>query len=339
MPSTTAYLDMTGRQKAAVLLMALGIEKSALVMKHLREEEVETISHELANTPTVMPEDRDKVLEEFYNICLAQQYITEGGINYAQNVLEKAMGTEKAYEIISKLSVRIAVRPFDKIRKTEPQHIYNFIQNEHAQTIALILAYLRPKQAAEVIGSLEPDKQADVARRMATMQGTSPDVIKEVESVFEKKLSALMTDGYEAVGGIESVVEILNAVDRSTEKRIMETLEVDDIELAEEIRRRMFVFEDMLALSSRDMQLVLKEVDQKDIAVALKGTTDEMREHVYRAQSKRVAAMIQEEMDFLGPIRRSDMEEAQQKIVNIVRRLQDSGELIVARGGGEDVIF
>ncbi|MCL2387517.1 MAG: flagellar motor switch protein FliG [Defluviitaleaceae bacterium] len=331
--------ELTGREKAAILLITLGPERSAQIFKHLKESEIESLTLEIANTQTVLPEIRDGVLEEFYQICLAQQYITEGGIAYAKNILEKALGENKAFEILSKLTVSLQVRPFDFIRKTDAIQITNFLQNEHPQTIALILSYLRPKQAADVIGSLAPDKQAEVARRIASMEGTSPEVIKEVEKVFEKKLSALMTEDYTQAGGIDAIVEILNAVDRSTEKHIIETLEVEDIELAEEIRRRMFVFEDILMLSNRDIQQVLKEVDQKELGIALKGCSEELKAHIFSNLSKRLAAMIQEDMDYMGPIRRSDMEESQQKIVNIVRRLQESGEIIVARGGGDDVVL
>jgi flagellar motor switch protein FliG len=333
-----AVAEMTGREKAAILLISLGPEKSAQIFKHLREEEIESLTLEIANTNTVLPETKDAILDEFYQICLAQQYITEGGIAYAKNILEKALGEAKAYEILSKLTVSLQVRPFDFIRKTDATQITNFIQSEHPQTIALILSYLRPKQAAEVISNLPPEKQADVARRIAIMEVTSPDVIKEVERVFEKKLSALMTEDYTQVGGVDSVVDILNAVDRGTEKRIMETLEVEDIELSEEIRRKMFVFEDILSLGSRDVQQVLREVDQKDLALALRICSEELKNHIFANLSKRLASMIQEDMDFMGPIRRSDVDEAQMKIVNIVRRLQDSGEIIVARGGGDDVI-
>jgi flagellar motor switch protein FliG len=330
--------DLTGREKAAILLIALGPEKSAQIFKHLKEDEIESLTLEIANTTTVLPETKESVINEFYQICLAQQYITEGGISYAKNILEKALGETKAYEVLSKLTVSLQVRPFDFIRKTDAGQITNFIQSEHPQTIALILSYLRPKQAAEVLSDLPAEKQADVARRIATMGGTSPDVIKEVEKVFEKKLSALMTEDYTNVGGVDSIVDILTSVDRTTEKRILETLEVEDIELSEEIRRKMFVFEDILSLSNRDVQNVLKEVDQKELGIALKGCSDELKQHILGNLSKRLAAMIQEDMDYMGPIRRSDMEEAQQKIVNIVRRMQDSGEIIVARGGGDDII-
>jgi flagellar motor switch protein FliG len=338
MPAAIVAADLTGREKAAVLLIALGPEKSAQIFKHLKEDEIESLTLEIANTTTVLPETKESVINEFYQICLAQQYITEGGISYAKNILEKALGEAKAYEVLSKLTVSLQVRPFDFIRKTDASQITNFIQSEHPQTIALILSYLRPKQAAEVLSDLPAEKQADVARRIATMGGTSPDVIKEVEKVFEKKLSALMTEDYTNVGGVDAIVDILTSVDRTTEKHILETLEVEDIELSEEIRRKMFVFEDILSLSNRDVQNVLKEVDQKELGIALKGCTDELKQHILGNLSKRLAAMIQEDMDYMGPIRRSDMEEAQQKIVNIVRRMQDSGEIIVARGGGDDII-
>lgn len=337
MPATITS-DLTGREKAAILLISLGPEKSAQIFKYLKEEEIETLTLEIANITTVMPETKESVLNEFYQICLAQQYITEGGIAYAKNILEKALGEAKAYEVISKLTVSLQVRPFDFIRKTDAGQIINFIQNEHPQTIALILSYIRPKQAAEVISALAPEKQADVARRIAQMDRTSPDVIKEVEKALEKKLSSLMTEDYTMVGGVDSVVEILNAVDRSTEKRIMETLEVEDIELSEEIRRKMFVFEDILSLDNRSVQQVLKEVDQKELSIALKGCSEELQNHIFANLSKRLAAMIKEEMDYMGPVRRTDVEESQQKIVNIVRRLQDAGEIIVARGGGDEII-
>ena len=331
--------DLSGREKAAILLIALGPEKSAKIFKHLKEEEIEALTLEIANTTTVRPELKEDVLDEFYSICLAQQYITEGGIGYARSVLEQALGESKAYDVISKLTVSLQVRPFDFIRKTDAGQIINFIQNEHPQTIALILSYLRPQQAGEVLSSLAHDKQADVARRIAIMDRTSPDVIKEVEKALEKKLSLLMMDDYATVGGVDSVVEILNSVDRSTERHIMETLDVEDVELSEEIRRKMFIFEDILALSNRDVQQILREVETKELSIALKGCSEDLQNHIFANMSKRLAAMTKEDMEYMGPVRRTDVEEAQQKIVNVVRRLQDAGEIIVARGGGGDEVI
>ena len=337
--ATSTINDLNGREKAAILLIALGPEKSALIFKHLKEHEIESLTLEIANTQMVLPEVKDAVLEELYQICLAQQYITEGGIAYAKSILEKALGENKAFEVLSKLTVSLQVRPFDFIRKTDASQITNFLQNEHPQTIALILSYLRPKQAADVLSALAPDKQSEVARRIALMEGTSPEVIKEVEKVFEKKLSALMTEDFTQAGGIDAVVEILGAVDRSTEKHIIETLEVEDIELAEEIRRRMFVFEDMLSISNKDMQTIIRDVDTKELAIALKGCSEELKKHILDNVSKRLALMIQEDMDYMGPIRRADMEESQQKIVNIVRRLQENGDIVVSRGGSDDLVM
>ncbi len=332
-------LNLTGKEKAAILLIALGPEKSSEIFKHLKEEEIEILTLEIANMTSVMPDAKQQVLDEFYQICLAQDYIAEGGIGYAKQILEQALGESKAYDIITSLTAQLQVRPFDFIRNTEARQILNFIQNEHNQTIALILSYLNPEQAAEVLSALSPEKQADVARRIALMDSTSPEVIKEVEQALEKKLSALMTEEYANVGGIDSVVQILNAVDRGTEKHIMETLESDDMELSDEIKKKMFVFEDILTLDNKTIQIILRqEIDNKELAIALKGSSKDVQDLIFNNLSKRLSAMIQEDMDYMGPVRRSDVEEAQQKIVNIIRRLQETGEIIVSRGGGDDLI-
>jgi flagellar motor switch protein FliG len=258
--------EYTGREKAAMLLITLGPERSAQIFKHLKEDEIEQLTLEIANIRSVSPQDKNKILEEFYQICLAQEYIAEGGIGYAKDILEKALGTEKTMEIINKLTVSLQVRPFDFVRKADPSQVLNFIQSEHPQTIALILAYLKPQQAAVILSSLPQDKQADVARRIAVMDRTSPEIIKEVERVREKKLSSLVTEDYTATGGLQAIVDVLNSVDRGTEKFIMETLEIEDADLAEEIRKRMFVFEDILQLDNRSIQRFLREVDNSQLA-------------------------------------------------------------------------
>jgi len=330
---------MRGKEKAAILLIALGPERSAAVFKHLKEEEIETLTLEIANTNLVMPDVKEAVLTEFYQICLAQQYITEGGIQHAKAILERALGESKAFEIISKLTVSLKARPFDFIKKADPSQILNFIQSEHPQAIALIMSYLRPQQASQILAELSPDKQADVARRIALMDRTSPDVIKEVEKALERKLSSLMMEDYATVGGVDSVVEILNSVDRGTEKNILEILEAEDSDLSEEIRKKMFVFDDIINMDGRSIQRVLREgIDNRDLAIALKGASNEVVQLIFNNMSKRLVAMIQEEMDFMGPVRKSDVEESQQKIVGIIRRLQDSGEVVVSRGGGDDMI-
>ncbi len=331
--------NLTGKEKAAILLIALGKEKASHIFKHLKEDEIEILTLEISNMSTVLPDDRQAVLDEFYQICLAQEYIAEGGVSFAKQILESALGDAKAYEVITSLTAQLQVRPFDFIRNTEARQILNFIENEHNQTIALILSYLSPNQAGEVLSSLSQEKQADVARRIAIMDSTSPEVIKEVEKALEKKLSALMTQEYADVGGIDSVVQILNSVDRSTEKHIMETLEVEDMLLSDEIKRKMFVFEDILSLDNRSVQIILRqEIDNKELAVALKGSSQEVQDLIFGNLSKRLAAMIKEDMDFMGPVRKSEVEEAQQKIVNIIRRLQDSGEIVVSSGRGDELI-
>lgn len=330
--------ELTGVQKASILLITLGPEKSAEIFKHLKEEEIEELTLEIANTRSISPEVKEEVINEFYQICLAQQYIAEGGIGYAKELLEKALGGEKAANVISKLTASLQVRPFEFIRKTDPAQVLNFIQDEHPQTIAMILSYLSAGQAAQILGALSPEMQADVAKRIALMDRTSPDVIKEVERVLERKLSSLINQDYTSAGGVDSIVAILNSVDRRTEKRIMESLEIDEPELAEEIRKKMFVFEDILLLDNRSIQRVLRDVDNNTLSVALKSTTEEVQNVIFTNMSQRLAAMIKEDMDYMGPVRMKDVEEAQQQIVGIIRKLEDSGEIVISRGGGDDLV-
>ena len=330
--------DYTGIQKAAILLIALGPERSADIFKHLKEDEIEELTLEIANTRSVSPQVKEDVLNEFYQICLAQQYIAEGGIGYAKELLDKALGEDRAKEVITKLTASLQVRPFEFVRKTDPSQLLNFIQDEHPQTIAMILSYLTSAQAALVIGALPPEKQADVAKRIAMMDRTSPDVIKEVERVLEKKLSSLVNQDYTIVGGVDAIVNILNTVDRTTEKHIMESLEIEEPELADEIRKKMFVFEDILLLDDRAIQRVLRDVDNADLGVALMAANEEVQNVIFKNLSKRLAAMIKEDMEFMGPVRMKDVEEAQQKVVSVIRKLEDSGEIVISRGGGDEIV-
>ena len=330
--------EYTGIQKAAILLIALGPEKSANIFKHLKEDEIEELTLEIANTRSVSPQTKEDVLEEFYQVCLAQQYIAEGGIGYAKELLDKALGEDKAQEVISKLTASLQVRPFEFVRKTDPSQILNFIQDEHPQTIAMILSYLSAAQASMILGALSPEKQADVAKRIAMMDRTSPDVIKEVESVLERKLASLANQDYTIVGGVDAIVNILNTVDRGTEKHIMESLEIEEPELADEIRKKMFVFEDILLLDDRAIQRVLRDVDNNDLEIALKGSNDEVKNVVLKNLSKRLASMIEEDIEFMGPVRMKDVEEAQQKIVSVIRKLEDAAEIVISRGGGDDIV-
>ncbi|MBQ8325744.1 MAG: flagellar motor switch protein FliG [Lachnospiraceae bacterium] len=338
MASRGIEAPVTGAQKAAILLIVLGPERSATIFKHLKEEEIEELTLEIANTRSITPQVKEEILNEFYEICLAQQYIAEGGITYAKELLEKAVGTEKAMDVISRLTASLQVKPFEFVRKTDASQLLNFIQDEHPQTIALILSYLSTAQSSAIISSLPPDRQADVAKRIAMMDRTSPDVIKEVEKVLETKLASLVNQDYTIIGGVDAVVEILNTVDRGTEKHIMETLEIEEPELADEIRKKMFVFEDILTLDDRAIQRVLRDVDNNDLAIALKGANEQVQNAIFNNLSKRLATMIREDMEFMGPVRMKDVEEAQQKIVNIIRKLEDSAEIVISRGGGDEII-
>jgi len=329
---------LTGRQKAAILLIGLGPERSAEVMKNLSDEEIEQLTLEIANFRKISSEQREKIFDEFQQLYTANEYIAKGGIDYAKDILEKALGNQRAIGIINRLTSTLQVRPFDFVRKADPTQLLTFIQGEHPQTIALILAYLDAEQSAVVLSSLPMEMQSEVAKRIAVLDRTSPEVIKEIEGVLEKKFSNMVTQDFNTAGGVQSVVQILNRVDRSTEKTILETLEVQDPELAEEIKKLMFVFEDVIHLDDRSIQQVLREVDQKDLALALKGSSEEVKEKVKKNMSKRAAELIEEEIEFMGPVRLRDVEEAQQRIVGIIRRLEDSGEIVIARGGGDDLI-
>jgi flagellar motor switch protein FliG len=330
--------ELSGRQKAAIFLVTLGSEISAEIFKHLREDEIESLTFEIARLDNVDSEDRDRVLMEFKELMMAQDFITSGGIDYARELLEKSLGSQKAVDIINRLTSSLQVRPFDFIRRTDPAHLLNFIQQEHPQTIALILAYLEPQKASVILGSLPQDIQSDVAKRIATMDRTSPETLREVERVLEKKLASISSEDYSVAGGVESIVEILNLVDRSTEKGIIESLEEEDPELAEEIKKRMFVFEDIVMLDDRAIQKVLREVDTAELAKALKSVDTEVQDKIFRNMSKRAAALLKDDMEYMGPIRMKDVEESQQKIVSIIRKLEESGDIVVARAGEDELV-
>ncbi|WP_319561877.1 flagellar motor switch protein FliG [Marispirochaeta sp.] len=330
--------ELTGRQKAAIFLVTLGSEISSEIFKHLREDEIEALTFEIARLDNIDSEDRDTVLMEFKELMMAQDFITSGGIDYARELLEKSLGAQKAVDIINRLTSSLQVRPFDFIRRTDPAHLLNFIQQEHPQTIALILAYLEPQKASIILASLPHEIQSDVSKRIATMDRTDPNILREVERVLEKKLSTLSSEDYTAAGGVENIVEILNMVDRSTEKTIIESLEEEDPELAEEIKKRMFVFEDIVLLDDRAIQKVLREVDTGELAKALRGVEAEVQDKIFRNMSKRAAGMLKEEMEYMGPVRLKDVEETQQKIVSIIRKLEDQGEIVVARSGEDEMV-
>jgi len=332
------HRELQGREKAAIFLISLGAENAARVFQHLKEDEIEQITLEIANMPRVDAATKEMIIQEFYQMCLAQNFISEGGIDYAKDILEKALGSQKALELIGRLTAALHIRPFDFARKIDPAHLFNFIQHEHPQTIALILSYLDPLQASMILSMLPSERQSEIAMRIASMDRTAPEYIREVEKILEKKLSMLSGADYTEAGGIQTIVDILNSVDRGTEKNILANLEKRDRSLAEEIKKRLFVFEDICKLDNRSIQRILSEVDISDLILAMKATTDDVTRVLYANMSKRLQETIREDMDYMGPVRLKDVEEAQQKIVSIVRRLDEAGEITITRGRGDEVL-
>ncbi|MCS6948882.1 MAG: flagellar motor switch protein FliG [bacterium] len=336
MSARTSPQSLSSRQKAAVMIVAMGPEVAGKVLRHLDEEEVEQITLEIARMGKISPEVREAIIEEFHELCVAQEYIAEGGLQHARQVLENAFGPEKANELITRVIQAMQIVPFDFIKKTDPSQLLNFIQDEHPQTIALILAYLPPNQAAQVLQGLPPELRADVALRIAIMDRTPPDVIREVERVLERKLSSVISQDFTTAGGVKALVELLNWVDRTSERMILDSLSETNPELAEEVKKMMFVFEDIIQLDDRSIQAVLKEVDMKELALALKGCSEEVRQRIFKNMSERAANMLKEEMEFMGPVRLRNVEEAQQRIVAIIRRMEEAGEIVISRGGGAE---
>jgi len=333
-----AESSYSGVRKASVLLLTLGSEKASKILKHMSDEDIERLTLELAKLEKVNDNEKKTVLSEFVTNFRAREFMASGGIEYARDMLEKAVGVEKALEILERLTTNLQVKPFDFLKKTDPMQLVNVLQNEHPQTIALILCYLLPKQAAQVIGSLPEGLKAEVVKRIAMLDKANPEVVREVERVLERKVSTFVTQDFAQVGGLDTVVEFMNSFDRTTEKEILDKLSETDPELAEEIRRHMFVFEDVVKLDDRSVQMVLREVDTKDLSRALKGSSEEIMLKITNNLSKRAGQLLKEEIEFMGPLRVVDVEEAQQKIVNVIRRLEESGEIFIARGGGEELI-
>jgi flagellar motor switch protein FliG len=328
---------LSGLQKAATLIVAVGEERAGELFKHLGEAEMEQLSLEIAKSRKVPNDTCREVISEAVETVLAEGYVAEGGVDYARGVLERSIGADRAAEIIGRLAATIERRPFEFLRRTPPEQIHVFLRNEAPQTVALVVASLHTTLAAEVLSLLDSDQQADVARRVATMHETRPEVVAEVESVIRTKLSSVIAQDYAAAGGVASLAEILNQADRPTERNVLDQLANVNAELAEEVRLLLFTFEDIAKLDDRSIQTVLKEVDQKDLAIALRGVEDDVREKIFTNMSERGAELLREEISFQPPQRRRLVEEAQGRIVGIVRTLEDSGALVISRGsGGED---
>lgn len=336
--STLRKDDLSFRQKAAVMLMVLGPELSGNVVRHLQDEHIEALSLEVARIEKVGPEVRESVVDEFFDTALAQDYIAEGGIEHAKQVLESAFGKDRADMVVKRIVQAMQVMPFDFLKKADPAQVQTFIEDEHPQTIALILAYMPVNNAALILSKLQPELRAEVAARIAMMEQTPPEVIKRVEQVLEKKVSSLITQEMSNAGGPKALVDLLNRVDRSTERLIIDSLTESSPELAETVKNMMFVFEDIVQLDDRAIQQILKEIDMKELATALKGTKDEVQQKIYKNLSERATGMLKEDMEFMGPVRIRVVEEAQQKIVGVIRRLEEAGELTIGRGGEEEVL-
>lgn len=328
---------LSGRKKTAILMVALGNEASGAIMQHLGVKDIEGLVQEISSLETFTNEIKFQVLTEFNSLLKAQEFINAGGVDYARALLDQSLGSVRASEIINRI-VYSKRGPFDILKKTDPTQIQNFIQKEMPQTIALILSCLEPTKSADVISLLTPDKQAEVARRIAGMKQISPEMIRDVERVLEKKLSALSKDNVLVSGGVDTAVEILNVAERSVERNILESMEETDPELAEEIKKKMFVFEDIVLLDDRSIQRVLGEVDNAELAKALKGTGDRVQEKVFGNMSKRASEMIREEIEFMGPVRLKEVEEVQQKIVGVIRKLEEQGEVVISRGDQESFV-
>jgi flagellar motor switch protein FliG len=338
MPDQKKVAGPTGVRKAAILLLSLNQELAAKVMSKLSRDEIEKVSIEIAKLRDATKEERDAVLEEFYHLNVASRYVAQGGLAYAMNLLEKSLPKKECEEIMHVLQDSIQQAPFSFLRKAESENLLTFIQEEHPQTISLIISYLPPKKASEILAGLPQRKQVEVVKRVANMEQTDPEVIAQVEKTLQTRLSSLVKADLQDVGGVERLAEMLNWADRATEKNILENLSEEDPELVEQIRRLMFVFEDLTLVNDKGIQAMLKEVDNHELALALKTASDELKGKIFNNMSERASSLIKEEMEYMGPVRISDVETAQQNIVDIVRRLEESGEAIIQGRGGEDGI-
>jgi len=330
--------DMDPKEKAAILIVSLGKDVASEILKHMSDDEIEQLTLSISSLKRVNSETSEAIINEFYELCKAQKYVSEGGLEYARSLLKQAIGEEAARDILKKLTTVMQIKPFDALRKADVAQVVNLIQGEHPQTIAVMLSYLSAEQAAALISNLPIELQSSVVENIASMGMISPEFIKEAELVIDKKLSTITLTEQTSVGGIDTIVAIINAVDRSTEQSILESIESKDAELADEIRRRMFVFEDIVKLDSRAIQRVLREVDNRDLAIALKGSAESVSMVIFQNISTRMQSILKEDMEFMGPVRIRDVEEAQQKIVNMIRTLESQGEIVVSRGGEDEMI-
>ena len=329
---------LTPQQKAAAVVISLGAERASKIYKYMGEDDLETLTLEIAKLDHITPEQTEEAMDDFYKLCLTQKVITEGGVDYAKTVLEKAFGSQQAATLLERVTRNLKTRAFEFIRKTDSKNLFAIIQHERPQTIALILSYAKPEQASEIITELPKDKQVRVVECIARMDSASPETIKIVENILEKKFSSVLSLDFAQVGGVDYIAEVMNNIERSSEKYIFDELSKKDIKLADEIRNKMFVFEDITLLDDRGIQEFLREVETQDIVYALKGATQEVSNMIFANMSSRMAETVKSELEFTYNVRLKDVEEAQQKIVAIIRRLEEEGRLMINKGGKDERI-
>ena len=336
---STKESSFNGVQKAAILLMQVGKERAALILRALRESEVAEIMAEVARINHLEPGEIEEVLAEFRDTYVARSHIAQGGYQTARELLEASLGNEKAEEILENLGVTLMAAPFEFLRRADSRQVLSYLQDEHPQTIALVLAHMNSASAALVMSALTEELQRDVAERIAKMDRTSPEVIEHVEAILERKLSTVIQQSdFSTAGGLQSLVDILNNADRGTERLILEGLDQSDPQLADDVRSRMFVFEDIITLDDRSVQLVLRSVDAKELSVALKGVEQDVRDKILKNMSERAAANLADEIKLLGPVKLKTVEEAQAAVVRVIRTLEESGQIIMSRGSDELVV-
>ena len=333
----TEAKQLSGQQKAAAVIVAVGAENASKIYKYLKEDEVEQLTFEIARLDQLPAEEVENALDNFYQVCLTQKVVTEGGVDYARNVLEKAYGPQQAATLLERVTKSLQTRVFEFIRKADSNNIAAIIQNEHPQTIAMVLSYTRSDQTADVIGELPKDIRLEVVERIATMDRTSPDVVKIVEQNLEKKFSSLMSLDFTEIGGVNYIADVMNNMDRANEKYIFDELTRKDAGLCEEIRKRMFVFEDITTLDDMSIQRFLREVDSKDLVYALKGA-NQVADVIFKNMSTRSSESVRSDLEYTHNVRLRDVEDAQQRIVGVIRRLESEGELVIMKGGRDEVI-
>ncbi len=329
---------LSGKQKAAAIIISLGADDASKIYKFLKEDEIEQLTYEISRLEHLDSETMEETLKNFYDLCLTQKVITEGGFEYARSVLEKAFGSQVATSLLERVTKTMRTKSFEFVRKADYKNLLAIIQNEHPQTIALILSYARADQASAVIADLPKEKRIDVVERIAKMDRTSPEIIRYVEQELEKKFNSIVSVDFTEIGGINYVADIMNNMDRSNEKYIFDELSKKDAKLSDEIRMRMFVFEDIVTMDSMSIQRFLREVDSKDLVYAIKGSNKDVADTLFNNMSTKMGETIKSELDYTHNVRLRDVEEAQQRIVSVIRRLEEEGELVIAKGGKDDII-